>query len=395
MNRVFFDPIFKAFVSYWENVKDRQVRDSYGKVAGIVGILSNLLLCALKIGTGLIAGSIAIIADGVNNLADASSSVITLIGFKLASMPEDEEHPYGHARIEYLTGLIISAIIILVGLGLLKTSVEKIFNPVDLVTGPVTILVLSFAILIKLWQAGFNKRAGRLIESPALIATGIDSRNDVVSTIAVLISVLVAMMSPYNIDGYIGALVAIFVVYSGVMMIKDSSSPLLGEAPDPEMVKEIVDITKGFDGVLGIHDLMVHNYGPGRIFCSLHVEVDADEDVMKSHDMIDNIEAKLQKELKIHAVAHMDPIKVGDPLLERLALVLDKAVKEIEDVSEIHDLRVVPGETHTNVIFDCVVGMNCPLNRDEIKKKVEYELRKEDPHYNVVITFDQHYTFLD
>lgn len=395
MNRVFFDPIFKAFVSYWENVKDRQVRDSYGKVAGIVGILSNLLLCALKIGTGLIAGSIAIIADGVNNLADASSSVITLIGFKLASMPEDEEHPYGHARIEYLTGLIISAIIILVGLGLLKTSVEKIFNPVDLVTGPVTILVLSFAILIKLWQAGFNKRAGRLIESPALIATGIDSRNDVVSTTAVLISVLVAMMSPYNIDGYIGALVAIFVVYSGVMMIKDSSSPLLGEAPDPEMVKEIVDITKGFDGVLGIHDLMVHNYGPGRIFCSLHVEVDADEDVMKSHDMIDNIEAKLQKELKIHAVAHMDPIKVGDPLLERLALVLDKAVKEIEDVSEIHDLRVVPGETHTNVIFDCVVGMNCPLNRDEIKKKVEYELRKEDPHYNVVITFDQHYTFLD
>ena len=395
MKNSFYNPLFKAFVPDWQQVSDRKVRDRYGKVAGVVGILSNLLLCGFKVGVGILSGSIAIIADGINNLADASSSVITLVGFRLAAMPEDNDHPYGHARIEYLTSLVISGLIILVGAGLLKSSVDKILNPTSLETGWVTVLVLALAILIKLWQAGFNRAAGRRIDSLALLATATDSRNDVIATSAVLVSVLVAMFSPWVIDGYVGALVALFIIWSGVILIRDSSSPLLGEAPDPEMVKDIVRITRSFPGVKGIHDLMVHNYGPGRIFCSIHVEVDAEDDIMKSHDMIDNIETALKEELKIHAVVHMDPIKVGDPLVEHLNGVLEGTIAQLEGVSEIHDLRVVPGETHTNVIFDCVLGTECPLKEEEIRNQVEEELKKENPNYNVVITFDQHYTYLD
>ena len=395
MNHSFYNPLFKAFVPDWQQVSDRKVRDRYGKVAGVVGILSNLLLCGLKVGVGILSGSIAIIADGINNLADASSSVITLVGFRLAAMPEDKDHPYGHARIEYLTSLVISGLIILVGAGLLKSSVDKILNPTSLETGWVTVLVLALAILIKLWQAGFNRAAGRRIDSLALLATATDSRNDVIATSAVLVSVLVAMFSPWVIDGYVGALVALFIIWSGIILIRDSSSPLLGEAPDPKMVKDIVRITRSFSGVKGIHDLMVHNYGPGRIFCSIHVEVDAEDDIMKSHDMIDNIETALKEELKIHAVVHMDPIKVGDPLVEHLNGVLEGTIAQLEGVSEIHDLRVVPGETHTNVIFDCVLGTECPLKEEEIRNQVEEELKKENPNYNVVITFDQHYTHLE
>ncbi len=395
MKTSLYDFLFKAFVPRWEEVRDRKVRDGYGKVAGVVGILSNLLLCGLKVAVGFLAGSIAIIADGINNLADASSSVITLVGFRLAAMPEDKDHPYGHARIEYLTSLVISGLIILVGVGLLKSSVDKIIHPTALNTDWLTVGILVIAILVKLWQAGFNRAAGRRIDSLALLATATDSRNDVISTSAVLVSVLVAMFTPWVIDGYVGALVALFIIWSGIILIRDSSSPLLGEAPDPEMVKDIVRITRSFPGVKGIHDLMVHNYGPGRIFCSLHVEVDAEEDIMKSHDMVDNIEAALKEELKIHAVVHMDPIKVGDPLVGHLHGILEDTISHLDGVSEIHDLRIVPGETHTNIIFDCVLGTECALKEDDIKQKVEQDLKKENPNYNVVITFDQHYTYLD
>jgi cation diffusion facilitator family transporter len=395
MKDTFYNPLFKAFIPRWEEVRDRRVRDGYGKVAGVVGILSNLFLCGAKVIVGLLAGSIAIIADGINNLADASSSVITLVGFRLAAMPEDKAHPYGHARIEYLTSLVISGLIILVGIGLLKSSVDKIIHPTALNTDWITVIILVIAIGVKLWQAGFNRAAGRRIDSLALLATATDSRNDVISTSAVLGSVLVAMFTPWIIDGYVGALVALFIIWSGILLIRDSSSPLLGEAPDPKMVQDIVGITRSFSGVKGIHDLMVHNYGPGRIFCSIHVEVDAEDDIMKSHDMVDNIESALKEELKIHAVVHMDPIKVGDPLVEHLNGVLEGTIAQLEGVSEIHDLRVVPGETHTNVIFDCVLGTECPLKEEEIRNQVEEELKKENPSYNVVITFDQHYTYLD
>ncbi len=390
-----FEFIFKTFIKDYENVKSRQVRDRYGKFAGVVGIISNIVLCIMKVVTGILAGSIAIVADGVNNLADASSSVITVIGFRLAALPEDESHPYGHARIEYLTSLVIAAVIIVVGIGLLKTSVEKVLDPVELDTSFVTFLVLILAILMKVWQSAFNRAAGRKIDSVALMATSVDSRNDVIATSAVLLSTVFVMITGILIDGYMGCLVALFIIWSGIKLIMDSSSPLLGEAPDPEMVKSIVGIVKSYDDVIGIHDLMVHNYGPGRVFCSIHVEVDADEDIMKSHDMIDNIENEIQKTLDIHAVVHMDPIRMNDPRVARIHGVVWDAIKDLPEVLGMHDLRIVPGPTHTNIIFDCVLANGYSQKEPEIKALAEANVRTLDPSYNVVITFDQNYTNLD
>lgn len=390
-----FELLFKTFIKDHNNVKSRRVRDKYGKFAGIVGIISNTTLCIMKVAVGLLSGSIAIVADGINNLADASSSVITVIGFKLASIPEDEGHPYGHARIEYLTSLVISAVIIVVGAGLLKASIDRVINPVELDTSYITILVLVLAIMIKVWQSLFNRAAGRKIDSMTLIATSIDSRNDVIATSAVLLSTLFVMTTGILIDGYMGCIVALFIIWSGVKLIIDSSSPLLGEAPDPEMVKSIVSIAKGFDGVLGIHDLMVHNYGPGRVFCSVHVEVDADEDIMKSHDMIDNIETEIQNTLDVHAVVHMDPIKMNDSRLSQIHAIVWDSIKDLPEVLGMHDLRIVPGPTHINIIFDCVLAHGHTQRESAIRKLTEDNVRVIDPGYRVVITFDQNYTLLE
>ncbi|MGN0713820.1 MAG: cation diffusion facilitator family transporter, partial [Anaerovoracaceae bacterium] len=288
--------LFRHFIKNYEDVKDPHVRDSYGKLAGVVGIISNVVLCLMKVAVGLIAGSIAIVADGINNLADSASSVITLVGFKLAAMPEDEEHPYGHARYEYLSSLAVSVIIILVGFELGKSSLDKILHPTPLDFSWTVVLVLVIAIAIKVWQALFNVSAGKRIDSMALIATGADSRNDVIATSAVLISLLIGNFCSVQIDGYMGAAVALFIIWSGISLVRETISPLLGEAPDGELVKQIEEITMSYEGALGIHDLVVHNYGPGKIFASLHIEVDASEDVMVSHDLIDNIEHRLQKD---------------------------------------------------------------------------------------------------
>ena len=276
--------LIRIFVKDHENTDDPRVRERYGKFAGVVGIVSNLILCIMKILIGLVSRSIAIIADGINNLADASSSIITLVGFKLASQPEDEDHPYGHARIEYLTGLFISIVIIVIGLQLLRTSIDKILHPDPLEFSCLTIIILVAAILIKLWQSLFNRSIGRKIRSVTLMATAADSRNDVISTSAVLISVIVGKFTGIQIDGYMGCLVALFIIWSGIQLVRETTSPLLGEAPDQELVDSIAEIVKKEPGVLGIHDLMVHNYGPGKIFASMHIEVDADGDLMESHE---------------------------------------------------------------------------------------------------------------
>ena len=386
-----FDFLFKRLVKDWKNVKEPKVRESYGKVAGIVGIISNVILSGAKVALGIITGSIAILADGLNNLGDGASSLITLVGFRLAAMPEDEDHPYGHARIEYITSLIISGFIIVVGAGLLKESIMKIINPVALDAGWVAIVVLVGAILIKLWQAAFNRAAGHKIESIVLLATATDSRNDVIASATVLLSVIVHMTTTWNIDGYIGALVALFVIWSGIDLVRRSSSPLLGEAPDPELVKEIVKIVKTFPEAKGIHDLIVHSYGPGRVFCSLHVEVDSKEDVMKSHDMVDDIEKTLKEKLKIEAVVHMDPIKMDDPLVRDLEKVVKEAIKEVPGIWGIHGLRVTKEETQTDISFHCEMGSDCVLTQGEILEIIEIELKKEDPSYCAQITFDEQY----
>ena len=386
--------LIRIFVKDHENTDDPRVRERYGKFAGVVGIVSNLILCIMKILIGLVSRSIAIIADGINNLADASSSIITLVGFKLASQPEDEDHPYGHARIEYLTGLFISIVIIVIGLQLLRTSIDKILHPDPLEFSCLTIIILVAAILIKLWQSLFNRSIGRKIRSVTLIATAADSRNDVISTSAVLISVIVGKFTGIQIDGYMGCLVALFIIWSGIQLVRETTSPLLGEAPDQELVDSIAEIVKKEPGVLGIHDLMVHNYGPGKIFASMHIEVDADGDLMESHDMIDNIEKRIKDELHVEFVVHMDPVKTDDPLITKMKKIIADALLPLDGVDNIHDFRIVPGPTHTNIIFDVVLVADCSLSEKEITGIAAEAARSVDNDFYVVITFDHAYTRL-
>lgn len=382
----------KAFVRNHENTSDPQVREAYGKFAGVVGIISNVILCVAKILIGIVAGSIAIIADGINNMADASSSIITLLGFKLSSKPESEDHPYGHARIEYISGMIVSVLIVVVGVELLKSSVEKVINPEPLDFSITLVVVLALAIVIKICQALFNINIGKRINSVALIATGADSRNDVISTSVVLLSVIIGKVFNLQIDGYMGCLVALFIIWSGIGLVKETVSPLLGEAPDPGLVDSIHEMAMAYEGVYGTHDLMVHNYGPGRIYASIHIEVDGDADIMESHDLIDNIEMTLSKKLHIHLTCHLDPIKFNDPLVSRMIEVTAKTAAAMEGVKNIHDLRVVPGKTHTNIIFDVVVAHNCTLTNKEIHSAFQNAVREIDPSYFVVINYDKDYS---
>lgn len=383
--------LFRRFIKDYENVKDSKVRDNYGKMAGIVGIISNSLLCIMKILIGWISGSIAIIADGVNNLADASSSVITLAGFKLASMPEDEKHPYGHARIEYLAGMAVSVMIILVGVELGKSSLDKILHPSPLEFSWTLVIVLLIAVAIKIWQARFNISAGKRIDSLALMATGADSRNDVISTCVVLAGILFGHFTGIQIDGYLGLLVALFILWSGISLVRETVSLLLGEAPDSELVKQIAQIAKSHEGVLDIHDLTVHNYGPGKIFASIHIEVDAAVDVMLSHDLVDNIEHEIAEKLNIIVTAHLDPVDLTAPHRAEIMKIINKTIAPMEGVLNMHDLRMVSGPTHTNVIFDIVLDQNCRISEEEIKSEIEKAIHEDYPNFFTVVDFDKNY----
>lgn len=395
INKKMGNLLAKIFVKDHDNTSDPEVRERYGKFAGAVGIISNILLCAAKILIGLFYSSIAIVADGINNLADASSSIITLIGFKLASLPEDEDHPYGHARIEYLTGLFISIFIIIIGVQLLRSSADKILHPDPIDFSWLTVAVLIIAILVKLWQALFNINIGKKINSVTLMATGADSRNDVISTAAVLVSVIIGKATGIQTDGWMGCLVALFIIWSGIQLVRETSSPLLGEAPDKHLVETIRETIEREPGVLGVHDLMVHNYGPGKIFASIHIEVDADGDLLKSHDMIDNVERVVKESLHIEFVAHMDPIITNDPLIEKLRAVLSDTFLTIDGVDNIHDLRIVKGPTHTNIIFDAVLSTTCKISEADLQTMADDAVKNIDPNYFAVVTFDKAYTPLN
>lgn len=381
----------KMFVKNYDNYNDPVVRKSYGRLAGIVGIISNVVLCAMKIIIGIIANSIAIISDGINNLADASSSIITLIGFKLASLPEDKDHPYGHARYEYLTGLLISVLIIVVGVQLMKSSFAKVMNPDPVSFSYVTVIVLAVAIAIKIWQAIFNISIGQKISSSALIATGTDSRNDVISTGAVLLSIIIGKLSGIQLDGVMGCLVALFIIWSGIQLIRETISPLLGEAPDEDLVRQIQQLVLEEDGVLGTHDLIVHNYGPGKIFASIHIEVDSEGNLLEIHEMIDDIEMKVKKLLNVEFTAHMDPIEINNPAVQELYKSIAESIQGMEGVLSIHDLRVVPGDLHTNIIFDIVLTPECKLSKDDIKSTLQTTVKEIDEKYFIVINFDMAY----
>lgn len=386
--------LYKLFIKNYEDTKNPKVREQYGKLAGAVGIVSNLFICILKITLGLFQNSIAVIADGINNLSDAASSIITLVGFKLAAMPEDENHPYGHARIEYLSGMIVSMVICFVGFQLLLTSFDKILHPQPIDFNYLTVIILIISVLVKIWQAIFNRKTSKVIHSVALRATATDSRNDVITTISVLASLSFGYLTGLQLDGIIGFFVALFIIYSGIMLLRETSSPLLGECPDEELVLAIKKEIFKNPGVLGIHDLVVHNYGPGKIFASVHVEVDAKMDIMESHDMIDNIEKTLSKELNIHIVAHMDPVLKDDPLIKELYQHINGIIEGLDGVDSMHDLRIIPGPTHTNIIFDAVLTPSCKPQEDEICALIELEIQKLNPSYFVVITFDKNYNFL-
>ena len=383
--------LFKWFIKDYENTRDPKVRDDYGKLAGIVGIISNTILCTMKILIGLISGSISIVADGINNLADGASSIITLLGFKLASLPEDEEHPYGHARIEYIAGMAVSVMILIVGFELGKSSLEKIITPEPLEFSWTVVIVLLIAIAIKVWQAIFNISTGKKINSLALIATGTDSRNDVISTVVVLLGILIGHFFNVMVDGYFGLAVAVFILWSGVSLIKETISPLLGEAPDEELVSQIEAMAMAYDGAIGIHDLIVHNYGPGKVFASMHIEVDSSVDVMESHDLIDIIEKKLSESLNILLTIHMDPVDINNPYREPLTHILNDVLREIPGALGFHDLRIVPGTTHTNVIFDVVLSHECELSQKEISDILKQKVSEFNSSFLCVIEYDMNY----
>lgn len=386
--------LYRLFIKDYKNTSDINVRENYGKLAGAVGLVSNTVISAAKIIIGIITSSIAVIADGINNLTDAASSLVTLVGFKLSAMPEDKEHPYGHARIEYLAGLIVSIIILFAGFSLGKSSIEKILNPQQTYFSYVTVIILAAAILVKIWQAYFNYSTGKKIDSATIKATAADSRNDVIATSMVLISVIVYRFTGIDLDGILGLAVAVFIIISGISLIKETSSPLLGEAPDKELIDNIARYVLSYDGVLGIHDLVVHNYGPGKIFASIHIEVDADTDIMDSHDLVDTIEKEVGEKTGIHFVAHMDPIKLDDPVIQKVHDPICLCVSKFDGLRHVHDMRCVPGRTHTNIIFDIIVDADCHTSEDEIFDAVDKTVKEIDPTYNVVITFDKAYTNL-
>ena len=327
-------------------------------------------------------------ADALNNLSDASSSVISLLGFKLAAKPADNDHPYGHARYEYLAGLAVAVMILVIGVELAKSSLEKILHPTPVLFSLVTVAVLAASILMKLWMSAFNREVGRRIQSATLMATAADSRNDVISTGAVLAATVISHLSGLNLDGWMGLAVALFILYSGVGLVRDTLNPLLGEAPSEELTRHVHDKVMSYPGVLGVHDLMVHDYGPGQRFATLHVEMAAEQDALEAHDLIDNIEHAFWKEDRMHVVIHYDPIVTGDAAVNDLRAWLGEAVKTIDPALSVHDLRLVPGTTHTNVIFDCVTPPQFRMSDLEVRQALKKLLAQRDPKYVCVVNME-------
>lgn len=373
---------------FGSDTRNEKVRGRYGRAASILGVGANALLFMLKLIVGTLSGSVAITADAVNNLSDASSNIVSLLGFKLAMKPADEDHPYGHGRFEYLSGLMVAVMILVIGVELLKDSVEKILNPERVAMNPALVLVLLGSILIKLWMAAFNRRIGRKIDSKTLLATADDSRNDVIATSAVLASTLIGHFTGLMLDGWMGAAVAMFILVSGFSLVRHTIDPVLGAAPTREQVDAIREKLESYPGVLGTHDLLVHDYGPGRQFASVHLEMDAKADPLVSHDLIDSIERDFLREENLHLVIHYDPVTTDDPRVEMLRSRILEIVHGMHDDMTIHDLRIVQGNAQTKVVFDCVVPYGCRIPGKMIRERIIHELQADDPNYYCVITLE-------
>ena len=381
----------KLLIKNNNDYSDPTVRRRYGILCGSVGVALNILLSLGKFIAGLSVNSIAVIADAANNLSDAGSSVITMAGFKLAGQKPDPAHPFGHGRIEYISGLIVSMAILLMGFELLKTSVEKIFSPEETVFSIAAIVILCASIAVKLYIFFYNKKIAAKINSSAMAAMATDSVSDCLATAATLLSIILSAATGINLDGYCGVIVALFILFAGFKAAKDTVNPLLGQKPDPEFVKQIEETVLSHEEVVGIHDLVVHDYGPGRIMISLHAEVSDKENILKIHDVIDNIEKELQKKLECHAVIHMDPISTDDENTLKLKKEINEIVKKENPEFSIHDFRVVAGDTHTNIIFDLLIPYGISEDEETIKKKIDDEVKKLNKNYFTVIEIDKNF----
>ena len=385
--------LVKLFIKDYQKIHDSKVRSRYGTLSGIVGIISNLILCSMKIILGILTASLSILADGINNLTDAGSSVITLIGFKLSSVPADEDHPFGHERIEYITGLIISFFILIIGFSLGKESITKLIHQdVTQNISIIVIIVMIISILIKLWQSIFYRKMAKAINSEALVASSKDSLNDCISTAAVIIGLILFKLTSWQpIDSILGIVVAIFITISGLKMVFETVNPLIGTKPSQDEIDAITKKILSHSGIIGIHDLVIRHYGNCTTFATVHAEVPSDEDIVTSHDIIDNIEREFRNELGIDLTIHMDPVDIKNPQTNELKEKILHIVKDISPDLSIHDFRVVYGETHTNLVFDVAMPIKFSCTKKELRELIISEIKKIDENYFAIIQIDQLY----
>ena len=381
--------LLRLFVKDYENTESVAVHSAIGRLAGFTGIICNLLLFLGKLTVGWLANSVSIIADAINNLSDASSSVVTLLGFKMAQQPADAEHPYGHARYEYLSGLVVAALILIIGFDLAKSSFQKILHPEAVEFSAATFIVLVLSIAVKLWMAGFFRSLGNRIHSTTLQATSVDSRNDVVASTAVLLGCAVGYFFHVNIDGIIGLAVAVFILYSGVDIARETISPLLGKQADPELIDRITQLVLSHEKILGIHDLLVHDYGPGQCFATVHAELSAEEDPLECHDIIDDIERDALEQMNVHLVIHYDPVVLNDEEWNTMREIMEEIIVEVDPKLSMHDFRVVRSSKKTKLMFDLAVPYSMRSRHREIKAQIDTLLAERGKDYKTVISFDE------
>ena len=380
------------FIPHRDNTADGAVRRAYGTLCGAVGIGLNVLLFMGKFFAGQLSGSIAVTADAFNNLSDAGSSAVTLLGFRLAGKKPDPDHPFGHGRIEYISGLVVAGLILLMGVELAKSSFDKILHPEEVTFSALALVILAVSVAVKLYMWHYNRRIGGKIRSAAMEATASDSLSDAAATSAVLLAMLIGRWTGLAVDGYVGMVVALFILFSAYKAAKETLSPLLGQAPDPELVQHIRDIVEEHDTVVGIHDLVVHDYGPGRQMVSLHAEVPASGDILQLHDVIDNIERELHEKLHVQAVIHMDPIVTDDETVDALRRQVAELVRQVEPRMTVHDLRVIRGTTHTNLVFDAVLPLDAAITPAEAARRIREKVSELDGDYYAVVTVEHSFT---
>ncbi len=380
--------LVKLFVKNKENIKEKPVRKSYITLASFTGASVNLFLFLVKLFAGYLSGSLSIMADAFNNLTDMSSSLVTYLGYHLSDKPADEDHPFGHGRYEYLTALVIGALILSVGFEFVKSSLDRILHPSTVTFSLLTVVILALTILFKIWLGLFYKKIGKRIDSVAVSASGQDSLNDCFITGATLLSIFISRVSSFPLDGYLGLLLSLWIIWSGIGILKDTVGPLLGQSPDPKLVQEIYERMMAIPDVTGVHDLIIHDYGPGRILASAHAEVPVNADILKIHDAIDLVERDIKEEMDIIITVHLDPISTDDQKTTRMREIMTDILAEVDASLSLHDFRMVEGDTHTNLIFDVVVPHQFKMKQSEIKAEIDRKLGESYDNYFTVITFD-------